>query len=770
MEWLVTHMPAADLATLDAAFLLTHVHEAFHAWTSAPWHASVSEPLFFEAILPYASTSEKRELWITELREKCLPFVSDAKTPAQAAVLLNQTIFPAFKVQYSTKRARADQSPSESMSSGLASCTGLSILLIDACRAVGVPARFVGVPMWTDGSGNHSWVEIWDGSSWHYTGAAEPSGDALDQGWFSGRAAGQNRSKPEYAIYATTWRDTGVTFPMVFDAKRPSTNAIDVTDRYASGAPSVAEGHTLVRIDARDSSRNGEPRVERIVVCRDSSGKELARGTTKGERFDTNDHLELALPIGATIIVDVAEGSPSKPIVITPRAASTEVYTIEVTALAAPGAVENHDSDDSDDSDDTDDSDKTTAAGTPRAKPIATLVTQFLKTGSVSDLSKEAFATEALTKAQCKKLEATLWKDLRAELTSARKAEFDSKVLEADGAKMPFWYAVYGDKPKTGRSLFISMHGGGGAPAKVNDGQWENQKKLYKPAEGVYCAPRAPSDTWNLWHQGHIDPLFAKLIVDMVLFEDVNPNRVYIMGYSAGGDGVYQLAPRMADYLAAAAMMAGHPNETKPDSLRNLPFTLHMGGNDAAYDRNKIGRNWKVMLDALSASDSTGYPHEVVIHEGKGHWMDREDAVAVPWMAQHTRNLRPTKIVWLQDDVTSPRFYWLMNATPKGGQRVVATIDGQTITIEDATNVESLAIRLDDSMLDLSKPVIVQTRLASAAEPTVLFDAVAPRTLATMARTLLERTDPTGIFTAEITVKLPVVAPATTTEGVSSAP
>ena len=63
----------------------------------------------------------------------------------------------------------------ESMETGLASCTGLSILLIDACRSVGVPARFVGTPLWADGSGNHSWVEIWDGG-WHFVGAAEPAG------------------------------------------------------------------------------------------------------------------------------------------------------------------------------------------------------------------------------------------------------------------------------------------------------------------------------------------------------------------------------------------------------------------------------------------------------------------------------------------------------------------------------------------------------------------------------------------------------------------
>ena len=72
--------------------------------------------------------------------------------------------------------------------------------------------------------------------------------------------------------------------------------------------------------------------------------------------------------------------------------------------------------------------------------------------------------------------------------------------------------------------------------------------------------------------RAHIDGLFTRLIEDLVVLEDVNPDRVYIMGYSAGGDGVYQLGPRMADSWAAAAMMGGHPNGVSIFSLRNVPL------------------------------------------------------------------------------------------------------------------------------------------------------------------------------------------------------
>ena len=87
--------------------------------------------------------------------------------------------------------------------------------------------------------------------------------------------------------------------------------------------------------------------------------------------------------------------------------------------------------------------------------------------------------------------------------------------------------------------------------------------------------------------------------------------------------------------------------------------------------------------------------------------MDREDASAVPWMAGYVRDPRPAKVVWLQDDVTRPRFYWLAVDEPKAGQRIVAERQGQEIRILEAPAGVSLRIRLDDSMLDLDKDVRV---------------------------------------------------------------
>jgi len=343
-----------------------------------------------------------------------------------------------------------------------------------------------------------------------------------------------------------------------------------------------------------------------------------------------------------------------------------------------------------------------------------------------------------------------LWKDHMGMIRETRSEEMKGKSISLGGKTMKFDFIVFGEKPKNGRSLFISMHGGGGAPPKVNESQWRNQMRLYKPKEGIYLCPRAPTDTWNLWHQSHIDPLFDRLIENLIIFEGVDPERVYLMGYSAGGDGVYQLAPRMCDRFAAAAMMAGHPNESSPLGLRNLPFALQVGANDGSYGRNKVAAVWGTKLVDLRDDDPKGYDHFVKIHEGKGHWMNLEDSVAVPWMAKRTRNPLPEKIVWKQDDVTHGRSYWvaLPGAEIKARQLIIVSREGQQFNVDKADGIGTLCILLNDEMIDFAEPVTVRFGGKKVHEGKV------SRSIAAISRTMIERGDPGLIFSTILNVKL----------------
>lgn len=721
-EFLIANMPPRDLKSLKSDFLLDEIRIAHESLDTSPWKDKIPQEIFLNNILPYVNINERRDAWRKDFRERFLPLIAEAKTPAQAAALLNQRLFPLVNVKYSTKRAKADQSPYESMQSGLASCTGLSVLLIDACRALAIPARFVGTPLWSDNSGNHSWIEVWD-NGWHFTGAAEPSGDQLDQAWFIGRASTAKRDDRRHAIYAVSFQRTPLKFPMVWDPSIDYIHAVNVTDRYTNINQKIPEGTQMVSMRAIDKSK-GDRVIVKVKVS-DASG-DLASGSTKDESFDANDHLHYYLKEGGKYRIEFEHGNAT--------------YAEEIELGNKPRLISWE-------------FDSQEQQGPADSQELQELNAYFNKPAeSRGALMDQAFAKKPLTKQVAAIVERRLIEEFRKVKQEERKAEVEERLLEINGLKMPFYYKVFGEMPEGGRSLFISMHGGGGAPAAVNDGQYENQKRLYRPKEGVYLAPRAPTNTWNLWHEGHIDGFFDRLITDMVLFEDVDPDRVYLMGYSAGGDGVYQLAPRMADRFAAAAMMAGHPNETSPLGLRNLPFTLHMGANDSAYKRNEIAESWKGLLGGLREKDPNGYEHFVKIHEGKGHWMDRKDAEALDWMTKYSRNRYPNKIVWKQDDVIGNRYYWLGTDGPIPDRSLTQVErEGQVIRIVES-DLPSLTLFLHDSFIDCDSEIQVFWGDKK------VFQGVPQRTIASLSQTLEQRGDPKGLFSSTLRVDRPAVS------------
>ena len=339
--------------------------------------------------------------------------------------------------------------------------------------------------------------------------------------------------------------------------------------------------------------------------------------------------------------------------------------------------------------------------------------------------------------------------NFKSELMKERQKEMDLRQITVDGVKMKFELKFYGKKPKEGWSLYFSLHGGGQTEPAVNEKQWVRHQNLYEVSEGIVFVPRSPTNTWNMWHQDHIDPLFNRIIQNMIMLYEVDPNKVYLMGYSAGGDGVYQLAPRMADRFAAAAMMAGPPNETSPLGLRNLPFTLHMGENDTPYNRNKVAKEWKGKLRDLRNNDPEGYPHLVTIHQGKGHWMELLDTVAISWMDNYKRNPYPKKVVWKQDDVTHNRFYWLRDEKPTERSFIVASIEDQLIKIENTT-VSDFKIMLNDYLIDMDRSVIVTFNGME------IFNEIVPRVPSTILETIKEYGDPTSVYYGEISISLEI--------------
>lgn len=357
--------------------------------------------------------------------------------------------------------------------------------------------------------------------------------------------------------------------------------------------------------------------------------------------------------------------------------------------------------------------------------------------------------TEALTLAQSRAAYKNLEKHWRDSVKLALQPELQKKVLTIGKNTMKIWWEVYGTKPADGRSLYISLHGGGGTTPDVNDSQWENQKKLYKPAEGVYLAPRAITNTWDLHFVPEADAFYERIIQMAVTHLDVNPDKVYLLGYSAGGDGVWRLAPRMADHWAAASMMAGHPGDVSLLSLRNTPFMIWCGALDDAYSRNSECTARIAEMEALQAGDPAGYIHEGHIVAGKSHWMDLADAAALPWMARFTRNPYPDRVVWCQGDNLKEYFYWL--GIPAGeaekGKTLIAGIDkANNAVLVEKTDYSKVRIYLNDTMLDLDKPVVVRYGDRE------LFNAKVVRNKKTLKESLQTRNDLSFVFPTVVEV------------------
>jgi hypothetical protein len=133
--------------------------------------------------------------------------------------------------------------------------------------------------------------------------------------------------------------------------------------------------------------------------------------------------------------------------------------------------------------------------------------------------------------------------------------------------------------------------------------------------------------------------------------------------------------------------------------------------------------------------------------------MEGRDAAAIPWMQQFTREPVPEQIVWLQDDITHSRSYWLAvdDEEKKAGTRIRAQRDGQRIALE-TDDVTRVRVLLDDRVANLDDELVV-VRIGSG-EETELFRGRVQRTLAVLARTLEERGDKGLMFSGEIPVEL----------------
>ncbi len=403
--------------------------------------------------------------------------------------------------------------------------------------------------------------------------------------------------------------------------------------------------------------------------------------------------------------------------------------------------------------------------------------------GGAGNEENKTSADIALTSNEAiKEARAMLWEEYLEEIKNdeTRQEEVKKRVMEFGDVTMKYGMQIKGDPDENGYPLYIALHGGGGSDTPdLNDSQWMQMATYYgnNVKQGIYINPRGVRDTWDTHANPESFPLYDRLIENMIAFYDVDPNRVYIMGFSAGGDGVYMITPKMTDRFAAANMSAGHPNGINLANLYNMPIQLQCGMQDAAYDRNKVTAEYDAVLANLAVTYGGGYIHQTFIHTQYGHnfydnhaaeqevladvaaWLATGDKTstmaktkAVDFVNQYTRTPLPERIVWEftnranQRDVESN--YWLSASFDVKEGVIVASYDkaSNTITIEENTANGEVTVLISEDMLDVFAPITVKT-------PTETYEVNVTPDYELLKSTTYERGDENYQFVASIVIK-----------------
>ncbi len=357
--------------------------------------------------------------------------------------------------------------------------------------------------------------------------------------------------------------------------------------------------------------------------------------------------------------------------------------------------------------------------------------------------------------------------------------ETEARAMTFGDATMRYTLQVIGEKPENGYPLYIAMHGGGSDETPdLNDSQWAMMGAYYSDELtcGVYVAVRGVRDTWDCHFNPESYPLYDRLIRYMILTQDVDPNRVYLEGFSAGGDGVWGITPRMPDRFAAANMSSGHPNGIRLINLYRMPIQLQAGEFDTAFDRHTVTAEYGLKLDELQAQYG-GFEHRTLIHYDCGHnyadygrepipvmadvraWLEngsREhvdvDCFPPDYMDAFTRDPLPKDVMWdlstRADSRETDTFYYLKApySTCQGLIRAGYDPEENRVTIETQDVTGEFSILLNEQMVDFTQPVLLTLNGREMTVSPVPVQEILDETTA-------DRGDPCCQFEAMITVR-----------------
>ena len=328
---------------------------------------------------------------------------------------------------------------------------------------------------------------------------------------------------------------------------------------------------------------------------------------------------------------------------------------------------------------------------------------------------------------------ALMWKPIKKHGPRAKKDEIQTPYGRA-------WWIRSGKGGKK-NGLILGLHGGGVGAGDASEaaGKWKLSKTMQMYPQGI----RLIHDTWNSVHGER----FLLTLIEIAKVQyDVDPDRVYSMGFSMGGSGSFFMAGRHPDLLAGAIPAHGvvpadkvkEPDPAKVGRLehglvhnmRNVAVYFYTGAKDVNCEPGTFMKAFQ-QIEELRKDDRGGYAQiEFTCHPGIAHsFPPGEPGKGYKWIQDKRRGAFPEVIAWeynsapwppadAEDEGKSKRrpkrwMYWLHCQVPEDFMDVRAvrsqTEKEHVIDLEiTKAYPEDFTVYLNDRMADPKKEVVLR--------------------------------------------------------------
>ena len=182
---------------------------------------------------------------------------------------------------------------------------------------------------------------------------------------------------------------------------------------------------------------------------------------------------------------------------------------------------------------------------------------------------------------------------------------------------MPYRFFSPQDSDKNKKPLVIFLHGRGDRGNDNNSkiyhdaGIITNENSLLKPEmQEKYpcsilvpqCSDKTDNEEWAKWIGNSPETPFKglgkdgsytmnptpsesgyaalELIEKTIANNNINSNKIYLIGVSMGGFGTWELVARKPQLFAAAVPMAGYSDPSKIEKIKHIPFWIFHGSID----------------------------------------------------------------------------------------------------------------------------------------------------------------------------------------------